>query len=162
MTNEERRESQDLGQDPYVEKLRPDPSQPPEAVRILEGFLGESDREGYRRLYFTRELDYYMEFRAEDVVFTERIPPDQPPFLGQQATTVGIRRDATIEYARTRAPRPVDEFDLDIRLATAEGFGEFLRRPKDCTGSRTGCLPALEGEGMLRPRETRWLTWCMC
>src|SRR3712207_4517435 len=69
MANEERRESQDLGQDPYVEKLRPDPSQPPEAVRILEGFLGESDREGYRRLYFTRELDYYMEFRAEDVVF---------------------------------------------------------------------------------------------
>jgi hypothetical protein len=175
MANEERREPQDLGQDPYVEKLRPDPSQPPEAVRILEGFLGESDREGYRRLYFTRELDYYLEFRAEDVVFTERIPSDQPPFLGQQATRMGIRRDATIEYARTRAPRPVDEFDLDIRLSTAEGFGEFLR-PKDCTGGRTGCLPALEGEGMLRPRETRpiecegmlrpretrWLTWCMC
>jgi hypothetical protein len=162
MANEERREPKDLGQDPYVEKLRPDPSQPPEALRILEGFLGESDRENYRRLYFTRELDFYTEFRVEDVVFSEPIPPDQPPFLGQQATRVGIRRDAIVEYARTRVPRPVDEFDLDIRLATPEGSGESLRRPKNCTGSGTGCLPALVDEGMLRSRETRWLTWCMC
>jgi hypothetical protein len=50
---------EELSQDPYVERLRPDPSQPPEAVRILEGLLGDSDREGYRRLYFNRELDYY-------------------------------------------------------------------------------------------------------
>jgi hypothetical protein len=33
-------------QDPYVERLRPDPSQPPERVRVLEGLLGDSDREG--------------------------------------------------------------------------------------------------------------------
>jgi hypothetical protein len=111
---------EDLGQDPYVERRRPDPSQPPEAVRILEGLLGDSDREGYKRLYFNRELDHYAEFRTEDVVFSEPIPPDQPPFLGQQATRVGIRRDATIEYTRLRTPRPVDEFDLDIRLAPFE------------------------------------------
>jgi hypothetical protein len=53
---------EELSQDPYVERLRPDPSQPPEAVRILEGLLGDSDREGYRRLYFNRELDYYAAF----------------------------------------------------------------------------------------------------
>src|SRR5215207_11283373 len=82
----------------FVERIRPDPSEPPERVRILEGLLGDSDREGYRRLYFTPELDYYAEFRAEDVLFSEPIPSDQPPFLGQEATTVGIRRDATIDY----------------------------------------------------------------
>jgi hypothetical protein len=151
MANEEgRREPEDLGQDPYVERLRPDPSQPPEAVRILEGFLGESDREGYRRLYFTRELDYYAEFRTEDVVFSESIPPDQPPFLGHQATRVGIRRGATIEYTQLRTPRPVDEFDLDIRLEAlggrrAEGpamvpQSQFEPCP-DCTGRLTGCGP---------------------
>jgi hypothetical protein len=86
-------------------------------VRILEGLLGDSDREGYKRLYFTRELDHYAEFRAEDVVFREPIPPDQPPFFGQQATRVGIRRDAPIEFTRVRTPKPVDEFDLDVRLA---------------------------------------------
>jgi hypothetical protein len=107
---------EDLGQDPFVERLRPDPSQPPERVRILEGILGDSDREGYKRLYFNRELDYYAEFRTEDVVFSEPIPSDQPPLVGLEATRLGIRWNATIEYTRLRTPRPVDEFDLDIRL----------------------------------------------
>ena len=74
----------DLGQDPFVERRRPDPSQPPEPVRELVSFLGESDREGYRRLYFTREQDYYAEFRTEDVIFSDPIPADQLLFLGQQ------------------------------------------------------------------------------
>ena len=124
MADEERREPENLGQDPYVERLRPDPSQPPEPVRILEGLLGDSDREGYKRLYFTRELDHYAEFRTEDVVFREPIPSEQPPMVGLDATRVGIRRDAPIEYTRVRAPRPVDEFDLDVRLG-----GAPTRRP---------------------------------
>jgi hypothetical protein len=136
---------EDLGQDPYVERLRPDPSQPPEAVRILEGLLGDSDREGYKRLYFTRELDHHAEFRTEDVVFSEPIPSDQPPFLGQRATRVGIRREATIEYTRLRTPRPADEFDLDVRLgapdvslaAPGELGAEAERRR--CTAWETGC-----------------------
>jgi hypothetical protein len=114
--DEERREPEDLGQDPFVERLRPDPSEPPERVRIFEGLLGDSDREGYRRLYFTRELNHYAEFRTEDVIFTEPIPADQSPFFGQQATRVGIRRDANVEFTQLRIPRPGDEFDLDIRL----------------------------------------------
>jgi hypothetical protein len=114
-------EEEELSPDPFVERLRPDPSQPPIPVRVLEGLLGESDREGYWRLYFSRELDNYAEFRAEDVVFSERIPPDQSPFLGLDATRVGIRRDATVEFTRARTPRPVDEFDLDIRLGALGG-----------------------------------------
>jgi hypothetical protein len=66
--DQERGGPEDLGQDPFVERRRPDPSQLPERVRILEGLLDDSDREGYKRLYFTRELDSYAEFRAEDVV----------------------------------------------------------------------------------------------
>src|SRR5215217_6714565 len=129
--DQERGGPEDLGQDPFGERLRPDPSQPPEPVRTLRGVLGDSDREGYKRLYFTRELDHYAEFRAEDVIFTEVIPPDQPPFLGQQATRVGIRRDATLEYTRVRTPKPVDEFDLDIRLGALGGQAAFL--VADCT-----------------------------
>ena len=125
--DEERRDREDLGQDPFVERMRPDPSEPPEQVRILEGLLGDSDREDYRRLYFTRELDYYAEFRAEDVVFTEPIPSDQLPFLGQEATRVGIRRDATVEFTRVRVHRPVDKFDLDVRLSAPGGrTGELI------------------------------------
>jgi hypothetical protein len=51
-------------------------------VRVFEGLLGPSDREGYWRLYFTQGLNNYAEFRAEDVVFSEPIPLDQPPFWG--------------------------------------------------------------------------------
>jgi hypothetical protein len=40
---------------PLVARLRPDPSQPPEPTRILEGVLGDSDRPGFRRLYVTPE-----------------------------------------------------------------------------------------------------------
>ena len=131
---------EDLGQDPFVERLRPDPSQPPERVRILEGLLGDSDREGYKRLYFNRELDHYAEFRTEDVVFSEPIPSEQPPFLGQQATRVGLRREATIEYTRLRTPRPVDEFDLDVRLGAPRGL-TAEEEQFDCTRRRTGCPP---------------------
>jgi hypothetical protein len=144
--DQERGGPEDLGQDPFVERLRPDPSQAPERVRILEGLLGDSDREGYKRLYFTRGLDSYAEFRAEDVVYSESIPPDQSPFLGQQATRVGIRWDATLEFTRARAPRPVDEFDLDIRLMGTERVGRRALIPESrfepcepCTGRLTGC-----------------------
>ena len=112
-----------LRQDPFVERLRRDPSQPPQPVRVLEGLLGNSDRAGYHRIYFTREFDSYAEFRAEDVVYREPIPPDQPPFQGLDASRVGIRRDAPVWYTQVRTPRPVDEFDLDIRLSGSRPAG---------------------------------------
>lgn len=110
-------EGVDRPQDPLVERLRPDPGQPPESARIIEGLLGDSDRPGLRRLYFTTELDYYAEFRNEDVLSVADIAPDQAPFLGEQATRVTLRRDATVDFTHTRRSRPLDEFDLDIRLA---------------------------------------------
>ena len=108
---------EELQQDSFVERFRGDPSQPPQPVRVLEGLLGNSDREGYLRIYFTREFDSYAEFRAEDYVYREPIPADQPPFIGLDASRVAIKRDAPIWYTQVRVPRPVDEFDLDIRLA---------------------------------------------
>jgi hypothetical protein len=169
---EERGDREELGQDPFVERMRPDPSEPPEQVRVLEGLLGDSDRGGYKRLYFTRELDYYAEFRQDDVVFAEPIPSDQPPFLGQQATRVGIRRSATVEYTRVRAHRPVDEFDLDVRLGPPGG-PEFpplaTIRLTECipcnfTVQRTECIPCFTEQGLTQciPCDTQQeLTRCV-
>jgi hypothetical protein len=106
-------------QDPLVGRLRPDPAQPAKPALTLVGFLGDSDREGFRRLYFTRELDNYVEFRAEDVLDAGPIPPDQPPYLGDEATQLTVRRDAGLEFTRERAGRPLDEFDLDLQLSSA-------------------------------------------
>ncbi len=107
----------DRPQDPLVERQRPDPSQPAEPTKTLSGALGDSDRPGFRRLYFTAELDYYAEFRTDDVLSVADIPPDQPPFLGEPATRVTLRRDAAVDFTRTQQARPLDEFDLDIRLS---------------------------------------------
>jgi hypothetical protein len=137
--DQERGGPEDLGQDPLVERLRPDPSQPPEPMRILTGLLGDSDREGYKRLYFDRELNHYAEFRAEDVLFREPIPSEQAPLMGSEVTRVGIRRDATMEHTRTRTPRPVDEFDLDVRLAALRGQRPVARMMNPTQSCRGGC-----------------------
>jgi len=108
-------------QDPHVDQLRPEPSAPPSDVVILEGLAGKSDREGWARLYFNRTLTYYAEFRREDIVFTEAIPPEQAPMVGLKATRVGIKKDAVIEYTRTTRAQAPDEFDLDVQLAEGQG-----------------------------------------
>jgi hypothetical protein len=117
----DRGEGADRAQDPLVDRLRPDPSQPPQPTRTLQGVLGDSDRSGYRRIYFTPELDYYAEFREEDVIAFSDIAADQSPFLGELATRATLRRDATVDFTRSHRARPLDEFDLDVRLSRAAG-----------------------------------------
>lgn len=113
---EGRANAADKAQDPIVARRKPGPAQPVEPTITMSGFLGDSDRQGFRRLYFTRDLDYYAEFRAEDAVDVETIPADQDPFRGEEATRLRLRRDATVEYTRIRTARPVDDYDLDIQL----------------------------------------------
>ena len=78
--------------------------------------LGDSDQAGWRRLYFNAELDYFAEFRTDDVLGTESVAEDQAPFVGEPATRVTLRRDAEIRFTYVRTARPMDEFDLDTRL----------------------------------------------
>jgi hypothetical protein len=131
--------------DDFVRRRRPDPSQPPQAVLELMGLLGDSDRADFRRLYFTRDLNYYAEFRAEDVIETEPIPAEQAPFLGVEATRVALKRDATIEYTRTRRARPLDEFDLDVQLGPTAVPGPVRMQPAtweaECPGPTWGDCP---------------------
>jgi len=105
-----------LPQHPYVERLKPDPSQPARRVIELLGLPGNSDRAGYQRLYLTTKLDYYAEFPTSDIVASETVAAGQSPFQGQEATRVSVARDATIHYVWVRSPQPVAEFDLDVRL----------------------------------------------
>lgn len=137
--------AQPLPQHPLVGRLKPDPAQPAQQFTELAGLPGDSDRAGHQRLYLTARLDYYAEFLVEDIVYSETVPPAQAPLPGLEATRVGIRRDATISYTWVRSPRPVDEFDLDVRLgrARAAGFIDLAGASLLC-GSRA-CV-ALVGE----------------
>ena len=108
-------------QDPWVDRLRPDPSAAPAAAVILEGLAGKSTRNGYVRLYFNTALNYYAEFASADMLFCEAIPPEQPPFVGHKATRVGVRQDAVVDYTRTAAAETGDPFALDIRSSSGQG-----------------------------------------
>ena len=106
----------ELPQHPLVDRLKPDPGQVARKVVTLVGLPGKSDRVGYQRLYLTAKLDYYAEFPFSAMVHTEAAPAGQSPIAGQEATSVTVARDATIEYIWARSPQAVDEFDLDVRL----------------------------------------------
>ncbi len=134
---------QPLPQHPFVERMKPDPSQPAERVTELTGLPGDSDRSGYQRLYLTTKLDYYAEFLVRDIVNTEAVPADQSRSSRLDTTRVSVRRDATITYTWSKSPQPVDEFDLDVRLgATAPVIGPALLRATvpDCS-VLDGCPP---------------------
>ncbi|HET9648407.1 MAG TPA: hypothetical protein VFP34_09270, partial [Microlunatus sp.] len=104
--------------DPYVRARIPDPSSPAASTVDLTGLLGDSDREGRRRLYFNTRLDYYAEFAESDVVAVESVAADQPPFVGLDATRVSLRRDARVDFVHSQV-NASDPFDLDARSRQA-------------------------------------------
>nr|BFD95809.1 hypothetical protein KitaXyl93_71690 [Kitasatospora sp. Xyl93] len=113
----------DRPQDDFVARNLPGPSERPARTLTLSGLLGDSDRAGFRRLYFNTQLDYYAEFASADVLSADTVAGDRPPFVGHDATTVTLRRDATVHFTRVQTAAPVDEFDLDLRLAQPRRAG---------------------------------------
>ncbi|MFD4657791.1 hypothetical protein ACFWP2_19430 [Kitasatospora sp. NPDC058444] len=113
----------DRPQDDFVTRNLASPSERPARALTLSGLLGDSDRAGYRRLYFNKQLDYYAEFASADVLSVETVGGDQPPFVGLDATKVTLRRDATVHFTRVESATPVDDFDLDLRLGQPQGPG---------------------------------------
>jgi hypothetical protein len=117
--------SNELKQDPLVEKLVVDPTRPPD-VQILAGFLGRSSEAGNWRLY-TPQLDSYVEFSAGDVLHTQPLAAAHSPMGG---TIVWLRRDATLKHARIRTRQAQAEFvqgDITSRFMAGTGTQEGHR-----------------------------------
>ena len=108
----------DRTQDPRVARYRPNPAEAPTTYRMLQGFWGDSDRPGFRRLYFTRSLTTYAEFRVEDVASAADVPAEESPYPGEQATRVELRADAVVNFVRSRT-LDSDPFDIDLRFRGA-------------------------------------------
>ena len=110
-------EMQDRPPDPYVrERLTAGASQTGES---LAGLWGDSDRPGCRRLYLTTKLDYFVEFRLDEVLAVESVPPEAPPFVGLDATRVTLALEATVDWVR-RQVGGTDPFLLDARDAIVQ------------------------------------------
>ncbi|UPJ53441.1 hypothetical protein IVB30_20255 [Bradyrhizobium sp. 200] len=122
--------SKPLPQHPLIERLKPDPAAPARRTIVLAGLPGNSDREGFQRLYLTASLDYFAEFAVQDILDSETIAPERSS-LGLECTQVTFERDAVIHYTWIRRSQPVDDFDLDVRLGSrkAARFGGAPRLP---------------------------------
>jgi hypothetical protein len=105
-----------LKQDPLVDKLRPDPSQPPSIER--RGFLGRSDKEGHWRLYLTRGLTNYVEIAETDVVHHESLATADDPDAGSR---VWIKDTAILTLG---PPRQVQAENLDGAISCGS-LGEW-------------------------------------
>jgi hypothetical protein len=113
--------------DPYVQQRITDPAAAVPRTVTLTGLLGDSDRAGRRRLYFTTSLDYYAEFASADVVAAIDVPADQPPFRGLEATRVELKRDARVEYTHSRVAAEDDQFDLAPRRRRSANLRRLRR-----------------------------------
>ncbi len=128
-------QAQERPQDPFVDRNRPDPVRRPASPRILQGLWGQSDRNGFRRLYFSRALDVYAEFRAEDVLETADVGPDESPVQGEPATRVTVRGDALVDITRERRAESLSPFDIDLKIGgriTSVELANNLSVPEPC------------------------------
>jgi len=115
-----------LRQDELIEKLVPDPANPPD-LRILAGFLGDSNQEGHVRLYLSPLLDEYIEFSKDDLLHLQRFAPASDPLGG---TLVWIRREAKLQHTRTTTGQVQGQFlqgGITTRFLPKAGIEQWSR-----------------------------------
>jgi hypothetical protein len=102
---EERRDHREgLEPDPLAQRL------PPEGAVILVGILGQGPTDEDWYLFLNRALTRRAVFKASDVLASEKIREEDPPFLGAQATRVYLRRGARVVYSTTQSREVQAEF----------------------------------------------------
>jgi hypothetical protein len=94
-------------QHPLVDKLRPEPSDPP--VIEWRGYLGRSDKDNYWRLYLTRALTDYLEIADEDIVLQEdnEKDPEAPSRIWIKETAIVTRGPPSRVPARALVCAPL-------------------------------------------------------
>jgi hypothetical protein len=115
-----------------------------EGVTCLIGLVGQSSREGYRVLFLSLDMNSRVEIRDEDIVYSEKLSPEESPFGSLGGTRICVKKGAELDYSRTTARKVQaealtgDEFDLDIRLGQ-----------RGISGGQEGLIPLL---GKTQPR----------
>jgi hypothetical protein len=106
-----------IPRDAFVSRLVPDPANldadPP---RVLRGYVGDSDEEGYSRIYCGPELAVYADVRDEDILHYEAATDG-----GEH--TMWARPDAQVKYGRRGAPKSEASGFIDGPLLQDYGAG---------------------------------------
>ena len=85
----------DLTPHPLVSKLVPDPDNPPDIV-MVEGYLGESKRDGRVRVYV--DLDFRSYFEIEEADIVDHVPSD--PSDASKPWNILIKGTAKLELVQ--------------------------------------------------------------
>ena len=147
----------ELPQHPLVDQLKSDPAKPARKFIVLVGLPGKSDRADQQRLYLTAKLDYFAEFPTSAILTADKVPADQSPIRGHEATRVTIARDATIHYTWASTAEAMDEFDLDVRLGApgrAAAAVGLATRVATCFPDGTQCGTCNGTCDTCRPQQT--------
>jgi hypothetical protein len=116
-----------LEPDELVQHLVQDASHVPD-VRVLGGFLGKSNREGYWRLYLTPTLNEYVEFAEDDVVHSHTFESDESQLGG---TVIWVRREANLQHTRSASREAQADFLQGAIAASVLGCGHLTRACPD-------------------------------
>jgi hypothetical protein len=136
----------DIGDRPqheFVNRHRRSPSDAAPRAVTLVGFLADSERPGFRRIYFSRALDDCAEFQTKDVIEVDDLAANQYPFLGAEgATVVMIAEGANVEFVQARTSD--DVFTIDIIEAKRPTFAGPQRQIFEglsdvCVSHHVGC-----------------------
>jgi hypothetical protein len=112
-----------LEPDELVQKLIPDPARAAPEVTVLTGWVGQSTREGYVRMYLVADLSEYVVFPAEDVVHHEKVPTGR---AGLAATRVWLRQTTELQHTRKIPKAGQRQF---LAGTVAAGFLSRFPRP---------------------------------
>ena len=131
----------------------------PVAGLTITGFLGNSPRDGYRRIYLDRSLERYVEFAVDDVVDGREVPAGESPFVGEQATRCGSAPTrASTSRGPCRPTRSTSRRGSATRCPSRRPGTSSSARPGDCGSARSRCTRAVLRGGR-RPRGRVQLAW---
>lgn len=149
-----------MDEDEIIKQLVPDPSQIPDA-RLLFGYLGKSNRSGYWRLYFTPELNEFVEIPEDDILHSQKMDKEISTLGG---TYLWIRRESNLVSTRTVSRQQQAEFlsgEITARYLSQAGqqqligsLGAWVKDPTIAWGStcalacpsKFGLCPTEKGE----------------
>ncbi len=120
-------EKKPLKADKLIQKLVTDPANPPD-VTVIKGFLGESHRPGYWRLYLSPDLKSYVEIAKSDILHSQEVSENQSALGG---TLLWVKKGASLEHTRTVSKQVQAEFlSGDVAASATAARGSTSPRVK--------------------------------
>ncbi|PFO90859.1 hypothetical protein [Bacillus cereus] len=80
---------------------------PQEDVKVVVGFLGDSDSAGYKRLYLKLELNEYLEIPTTNILYTLSLQTSENPLGG---TMIWIKKEPNIKHVRLSSLQAQNDF----------------------------------------------------